>query len=57
MLVEVHYKDGGTERRLVPPAETLVCFVQTCESQRGSKIRTIKVVKRNDHPHRTDERR
>lgn len=46
MLIEVCYKNGSKERRLCKPTDTFIGVVQDCEAQRGSKIQSIKVVKR-----------
>lgn len=52
MLIEVAYKNGSRDRRLCSPDTTVVEFVRQAEAEHGSKIQSMRVVKRNEHPHR-----
>lgn len=52
MLIEVFYKNGSKDRRLCSPTTTVVEFVQQAEAERASKIQSMRVVKRNEHPNR-----
>lgn len=55
MLVEVSYKNGSKDRRLCQPTTTVVEFVRQAEEEHGSKIQSMRVVKRNEHPNRGDD--
>ena len=55
MLIEVVYKNGSKDRRLCQPATTVVEFVRQAETEHGSKIQSMRVVKRNEHPNRGDD--
>ena len=54
MLIEVSYKNGSRDRRLCQPNTTVVEFVRQAEDEHGSKIQSMRVVKRNEHPNRGD---
>lgn len=54
MLIEVSYKNGNKDRRLCSPSTTVVEFVRQAEDEHGSKIQSMRVVKRNEHPNRGD---
>jgi hypothetical protein len=47
MMIEVVYKNGHKERRICRDQDTVVETVQSCEASNKSKIKSIKVVKRD----------
>lgn len=55
MLIEVVYKNGSKDRRLCQHATTVVEFVHQAETEHDSKIQSMRVVKRNEHPNRGDD--
>lgn len=55
MLIEVVYKNGSRDRRLCQPDTTVVEFVRQAEAEHNSKIQSMRVVKRNEHPNRGDD--
>lgn len=55
MLIEVIYKNGSKDRRLCAPSTTVVEFVKQAEAEHASKIQSMRVVKRNEHPNRGDD--
>lgn len=48
MVIEVVFKNGRKERMITTPTTTLVDFVNNAEETYGSRIQSMRVVKRND---------
>ena len=48
MLIEIVFKNGSKDRRLCSASTTVVDFVRQAEEERGSKIQSMRVVKRNE---------
>ena len=55
MLIEVIYKNGSKDRRFCQPNTTVVEFVSQAEEEHGSKIQSMRVVKRNEHQNRGND--
>lgn len=52
MVIEILFKNGRKERVIASAEMTVVNFVTTMEQQYGSRIQSMRVVKRSADPNR-----